>query len=469
MTTEATAPPTSTTTVVDIPATVARLRKTFATGRTRDVAWRKRQLEGLEKLVSENEPAIAAALELDLGRKPFEAWLADIASTAGEAADAAKNVGKWTKRKHRLLEKAQLPGRAWIEYEPFGVVLVIGAWNFPFALTLGPAVGALAAGNAVVLKPSEIAPASSALMAELVPKYLDPDAVAVVEGDGAVSQELIAQGFDKLCFTGGTEIGRRVYEGAAKHLTPVTLELGGKSPVIVAADADIEVAAKRIAWTKLINSGQICIAPDYLIADASIRDRLVDKIREAVDKFEAEDPSGKRIVNQRHFDRLVASLAATKGTVAVGGGSDPATIKIQPTVVVDPALDEPLMTDEIFGPILPVVTVQSIDEAIDFVNARAKPLAAYLFTKSKVVRERVIKEVPAGGMLVNHLLFQFTTAKLPFGGVGPSGMGSYHGRFGFEEFSHRKSVLTKPTRPDSTAMIYPPYTEKAWKLARKLF
>ncbi|WP_029112122.1 aldehyde dehydrogenase family protein [Mycobacterium sp. URHB0044] len=457
------------TTKVDIPTIVARVRKTYATGRTRDVEWRKQQLRALERLVVDNEAAIADALHQDLGRNPFEAWLADIASTASEAADAAKNVGKWTKRKHRLLEKAQLPGRAWIEYEPFGVVLVIGAWNFPFALTLGPAVGALSAGNAVVLKPSEVSPASSSLMAELVPKYLDSDAVVVVEGDGAVSQELIAQGFDKLCFTGGTEVGRKVYEAAAKHLTPVTLELGGKSPVIVAADADIPVAAKRIAWTKLMNSGQICIAPDYVLADASIRDQLVDEIKATIDKFEAEEVAGKRIVNERHFDRLVASLAATKGEVAIGGGSDAGAVRIQPTVVVDPDLDEPLMQDEIFGPILPIVTVQSLDEAIDFVNARPKPLAAYLFTKSKSVRERVIKEVTSGGMLVNHLLFQFSTTKLPFGGVGPSGMGSYHGRFGFEEFSHRKSVLTKPTRPDLTAIIYPPYTEKAWKLARKLF
>jgi aldehyde dehydrogenase (NAD+) len=465
MTTESVAPPA----VADIPDVVARLRRTFAGGRTRSIEWRRAQLRAMERLVTENEARIADALSSDLGRKPFEAWLADIASTAGEARDAAKNVGKWTKRKHRLLEFSQLPGRGWVEYEPFGAVLVIGAWNFPFALTLGPAIGALAAGNVVLLKPSEIAPASSALMAELVPRYLDPDAVAVVEGDGAVSQELIAQGFDKLCFTGGTEIGRRVYESAASHLTPVTLELGGKSPVIVAADADVDVAAKRIAWTKLINSGQICIAPDYVLAHASVRDRLVDKIREAVAAFEAGDPSGKRIVNERHFDRLVSALAATKGTVAVGGGSTAGDIKIQPTVVVDPDLDEPLMRDEIFGPILPIVTVQSLDEAIDFVNSRPKPLAAYLFTKGKETRERVIREVSSGGMLVNHLLFHFATTKLPFGGVGPSGIGAYHGKYGFEEFSHRKSVLTKPTRPDLTAMIYPPYTDKAWKLARKLF
>jgi len=469
MTTESVAPEAVKAGTTDIPATVRRLRETFQTGRTRSIDWRKQQLRALERLMNENEPAIAAALEQDLGRKPFEAWLADIASTAGEAKAAAKNVRKWTRRRYRMLEMSQLPGRAWIEYEPYGTVLIIGAWNFPFALTLGPAVGAIAAGNTVVLKPSEVAPASSALMAELVPKYLDNDAIAVVEGDGAVSQELIEQGFDHLLFTGGTEIGRKVYESAASHLTPVTLELGGKSPVIVSADADIDVAAQRIAWTKLINSGQICIAPDYVLADAKIRDELVDKIKAAVTTFESADSSGKRIVNQRHFDRLTASLAATKGNVAIGGGSDASKLSIQPTVVVDPDPTEPLMTDEIFGPILPVITVQSLDEAISFVNSRPKPLAAYLFTKTKSIRERVVKEVSAGGMVINHLLFHFVTHKMPFGGVGPSGMGAYHGKFGFEEFSHRKTVMTKPTRPDVGAFIYPPYTEKAWKLARRLF
>ena len=472
MTTESVAPETIQTPASDtpdIPGTVRRLRETFKTGRTRSVEWRKQQLLALEKMMVENEGALMEALEKDLGRSPFEAWLADIASTAGEAKDAAKNVKKWMRRRYRLLEMSQLPGRGWVEYEPYGTVLVIGAWNFPFVLTLGPAVGAIAAGNTVLLKPSEVCPASSAMMAELVPKYLDPDAIAVIEGDGAVSQELIAQGFDHICFTGGTEIGRKVYEGAAPHLTPVTLELGGKSPVIVAADADIDVAAKRIAWTKLINSGQICIAPDYVIADAKIRDELVDKIKAAVTTFESQNPGGKRIVNERHFDRLTASLAATKGDVVIGGGSDPSKISIQPTVVVDPDPAEPLMTDEIFGPILPIMTVESLDDAIGFVNSRPKPLAAYLFTKTKSIRERVIKEVAAGGMVINHLLFQFSTNKLPFGGVGPSGMGAYHGKFGFEQFSHRKTVMTKPTRPDVGAFIYPPYTEKAFKLARRLF
>ena len=469
MTTESVAPKAVDAPNQQIGPIVAKLRDTFATGRTRGADWRKQQLRRLERMMVDNESAIAAALATDLDRKPFEAWLADSATTAAEARYAAKHVGRWMRRRHRLLELAQLPGRGWIEYEPYGTVLIIGAWNYPFYLTLGPAVGAIAAGNTVVLKPSEIAPASSRLMAELVPRYLDDDAIAVVEGDGAVSQQLIAQGFDRVLFTGSSEIGRKVYEGAAPHLTPVTLELGGKSPVIVAADADIDVAAKRIAWIKLLNGGQTCVAPDYVLADAKIRDDLVNKINQSITRFGSDQPAGMRIVNQRQFDRLTGYLAETKGAVAVGGGSDRSELRVQPTVVVDPDPDEPLMRNEIFGPILPIITVESLDEAIKFVNARPKPLSAYLFTSTRAVRERVIKQVPAGGMLVNHLAFQVSTAKLPFGGVGASGMGAYHGRWGFEEFSHRKSVLTKPTRPDLAGFIYPPYTEKAWKLARRLF
>ncbi|MCV7090641.1 aldehyde dehydrogenase family protein [Mycobacterium interjectum] len=479
MTTESVAPKTSESTngspsksgarPVDIPATVARLRKTFATGRTRDIEWRRRQLLQLATLMEENEAAIAAALAEDLDRSPFESFIADVATTAGEAKFAAKRVRRWTRRKYQLLEMPQLPGRGWIEYEPYGTVLIIGAWNYPFYLTLGPAVGAIAAGNAVILKPSEIAATSAHLMAELVPRYLDNDAIAVVEGDGSVSQELIAQGLDRVLFTGGTEIGRKVYEGAAPHLTPCTLELGGKSPVIVAEDADVEVAAKRIAWMKLLNAGQTCVAPDYVLADAKIRDELVSKIGAAITKFTSDKPDGMRIVNQRQFDRISGYLSGGDGKVVVGGKCDPSSLRIQPAVVVDPDPDGPLMQNEIFGPVLPVITVQSLDDAIRFVNSRPKPLSAYLFTKTRETRERVIKQVPAGGMLVNHLAFQVSTAKLPFGGVGASGMGAYHGRYGFEEFSHRKSVLTKPTRPDLSKFIYPPYTARAMKMARRMF
>jgi aldehyde dehydrogenase (NAD+) len=481
MTTESVAPKTQesgTATSTGVAETVARLRKTFANGRTRSIEWRKQQLLALQAMMEENEDAIAKALAEDLDRNPVEAFIADVAVTISEAKYAAKKVRKWARRKYLRLELPQLPGRGWVEYEPYGTVLIIGAWNYPFYLTLGPAVGAIAAGNAVILKPSEIAAASSRLMAELVPRYLDRDAIAVVEGDGAVSQELIAQGLDRVMFTGGTEIGRKVYEGAAPHLTPVTLELGGKSPVVVAADADVEVAAKRIAWMKILNGGQTCVAPDYVLADATIRDELVSKISAALTKFRSEDDqSGMRIVNQRQFDRLSGYIAkaqadaqgAGKGTVAVGGKCDASTRRIQPTVVVDPDPDGPLMTNEIFGPILPVLTVKSLDDAIRFINARPKPLSAYLFTKGRDIRERFIKGVPAGGMVVNHLAFQVSTAKLPFGGVGASGIGAYHGKWGFDEFSHRKSVLTKPTRPDLSSFIYPPYSERAFKLARRMF
>jgi aldehyde dehydrogenase (NAD+) len=477
MTTESVAPKTHESeheTSSGVAETVARLRKTFASGRTRSVEWRKQQLLALQALMEENEDAIAKALAEDLDRSPVEAFIADVATTISEAKYAAKKVRKWMRRKYLLLELPQLPGRGWVEYEPYGTVLIIGAWNYPFCLTLGPAVGAIAAGNAVILKPSEIAAASSRLMAELVPRYLDRDAITVVEGDGAVSQELIAQGLDRVMFTGGTEIGRKVYEGAAPHLTPVTLELGGKSPVVVAADGDIDVAAKRIAWMKILNAGQTCIAPDYVLADATIRDELVSKIGAALTKFRSEDnQSGMRIVNRRQFDRLSGYISGAESDansrVAVGGKCDASNLRIQPTVVVDPDPDGLLMKNEIFGPVLPVLTVKSLDDAIGFINTRPKPLAAYLFTKSRDTRERFIKEVPAGGVVVNHLAFQFSTARLPFGGVGASGMGAYHGKWGFDEFSHRKSVLTKPTRPDFSSIIYPPYTERAFKLARRMF
>ncbi|MGV0782016.1 aldehyde dehydrogenase family protein [Mycolicibacterium sp. XJ775] len=452
----------------DLPATVARLRKTFDTGRTLDLDWRRTQLRALIAMLTDNGDAIVEAVSADLRRPPFETWLAEIVATVNEARYAARNVGRWTRRRHRLLEWTQLPGRAWIQYEPYGTVLIIGPWNVPFQLTLTPAIGAIAAGNTVVLKPSELAPASSKLMSELIPRYLDPEAVTVVEGDGVTTQQLIAQGLDRVLFTGGTAIGHKIMATAADHLTPVTLELGGKSPVIIAADADVKTAARRIAWIKVMNSGQICIAPDYVLVHAAVRDRFLEEIRAAIEEFRAGMPTGLPIVNDRHFARLTAALTATAGDVVVGGGSDAGRLELQPTVVVDPSADEPLMTDEIFGPVLPVLTVESVERAIEFVRRRPKPLAVYLFTASKQTREQVVRRVPAGGMVINQLLLQVATAKMPFGGVGPSGMGAYHGRFGFEEFSHRKSVLTKRTRPDLTAMFYPPYTDKRLRLLRRL-
>lgn len=459
---------TNATDATDAAATVARLRRTFESGRTRPLAWRRRQLHGIERMVAEREPDIAAALAQDLGRPAPYAWLGDIASTAAEAAYARKHLKRWMRRRRTSLPLSMLPGRGFYQYEPLGTVLVIGPWNYPVYLTLGPLVAAVAAGNTAVVKPSEHAPATSALMARLIPEYLDPDAVAVLEGDAAVTQALLAQGLDLAFFTGGPGIGKKVMAAAAEHLTPVVLELGGKSPVIVTADADIDVAARRIAWVKLLNSGQTCIAPDYVLVEESVRDRLVAGIVATVREFRAGEPATQPIVDDRQFARIAGLLDDHGGTVALGGGTDAASHAIEPTVLVDPSPDSAVMADEIFGPILPVLTVSSVDEALRFVNDRPKPLGLYLFTGSKAVKERVLAGTSSGGVVVNHLAMHCLVPQLPFGGVGNSGMGAYHGEWGFHAFSHRKAVLDKPAKPDPSLM-YPPYTDRKMALLRRFF
>ena len=453
----------------DVADLVATLRTVHASGRTRSMEWRRTQLDGLERLVREHEDDISAALAADLGRSAAEAWLADINPTIGEIAYARKHLKAWMRPRRTRLPLNQIPGRGWIQYEPLGVVLVISPWNYPFYLALSPVVGAVAAGNCVVVKPSEVAPATSALLADLVPRYVDPDAVVVVEGDGEASQALLAQGFDHVLFTGGTEIGRKILAAAAPTLTPVTLELGGKSPVIVGADADLGVAARRIAWLKLMNSGQTCLAPDYLLVESSVRDQFVETLLSTLAEFRADSPdAGMPIVNERQFQRLAGYLEATKGTIAVGGKVSQVDRTVQPTVILDPDPDEPAMCEEIFGPLLPVITVDDIDDAIRIVNARPKPLAVYAFSGSKAVRKRIVDEVPAGAVVVNHVAMHVLIPQLPLGGVGESGMGGYHGEWGFQTFSHRKSVLSKTAKPDPR-FVYPPYTERALKLMRRMF
>jgi aldehyde dehydrogenase (NAD+) len=446
---------------------VTSLRDVFARGRTRGIDWRLRQLRAIEQLLDESEDDIAEALAQDLGRHRAEAWLGDIASSKGEAVFARKHLGKWMKRRKRRLPINQLPGSAWVQYEPLGVVLIIAPWNYPVYLALGPLVAAVAAGNCAVVKPSELTPATSALLARLIPQYLDADAVAVVEGAAETTQQLLSLGFDHVLFTGGTGIGSKVMAGAAATLSPVTLELGGKSPVIVASDADLAVTARRIAWGRLLNSGQTCVAPDYVLVEKPVQDKLVRLIIDSLARFRGGTVTGMRIINERQFDRLVSYLDATKGTVAVGGHSDRDTLTIEPTVLVDPDPDEPAMTDEIFGPILPVIAVDSVDEAIEFANARPKPLALYVFSGSKETSRRIIDLVPAGGAVVNHVAMHLLVPQLPFGGVGASGMGAYHGEWGFQTMSHRKAVLTKTTKPD-LKLLYPPYTERGLKIMRRL-
>jgi aldehyde dehydrogenase (NAD+) len=328
---------------------------------------------------------------------------------------------------------------------------------------------AIAAGNVVVAKPSEMAPATSEAMARLIPRYVDPEAIAVVEGGVDIATALLEQRWDHIFFTGGTGVGRIVMEAAARHLTPVTLELGGKSPAIVDDSAALSVTARRIAWGKWLNSGQSCIAPDYVLVTETHRDALVEAIGDAFDSFADGavrlSPHFGRIVNERHTRRLDELMTGHGGNIAFGGSVDVAARFVEPTVIVDPDPDSPLMTDEIFGPILPVLTIESTDAAIKFVNKRPKPLALYVFAEDSDVVDDVIGSTTSGGAAVNHVILHKTPA-LPFGGVGPSGMGRYHGRAGFDSYSNLKGILHKPTKPDSS-LIYPPYTRFKERIIRR--
>ena len=448
-----------------VPDTVARLRATFRSGRTRPVEWRIGQLEALVRLMTEREADFAAALEKDLGRDGFNAWLADVAPVSAEARFAIKHLKSWMKPVRVRLPIGVQPGRAWYQYDPLGVVLIIGPWNYPVHLVLAPLVGALAAGNCAVIKPSEQTPACSALLAELVPLYLDGEAVAIVEGAGDTTQELLDQGFDHCFFTGSPEIGKLVMAGAAKHLTPVTLELGGKSPVIVADDAKLDVAARRIAFAKLLNSGQTCIAPDYLLVDRKVRDPFVAELTKAMQDFA---PAPKLpLINSRQAGRVAKLVESAGGKTVQGGAIEADAHRGEMTVIVDPDPDADVLREEIFGPVLPIVTVDSIDDAIEHVLQGPKPLAVYLFSEDRGNEQRVLEEISNGGTVINHLIYHILVNGLPFGGVGNSGTGSYHGKWGFETFSHRKAVLRKPTWLDPS-LTYPPFTKVKQLLFRKL-
>ncbi|MFH9414224.1 aldehyde dehydrogenase family protein [Streptomyces rochei] len=426
---------------------VARLRATFRTGRTKPVEWRTGQLRRLRALLTENGSDLEAALHADLGKSAAEAQRTEIGFTVREIDHTLDHLADWLRP-----EPAPVPAHlgadatAWTQYDPLGVVLVIAPWNYPAQLLLAPVVGALAAGNAVVAKPSELAPATSAALARLLPRYLDTDAVAVVEGGVPETTALLAERFDHIFYTGNGAVGRIVMRAAAEHLTPVTLELGGKSPAFVDRDADLDTVAARLVAGKFLNAGQTCVAPDYVLTDPETAAALEPALVRAVEAQYGTDPARSteyaRIVNERHFDRLTGLLDS--GRVVVGGGSDRSRKYLAPTVLADVAPDAPVMREEIFGPILPIVTVPGLDEAIDFVNDRDKPLALYVFSESDGTRERFAAETSSGGLGHGLPLAHLTVSDLPFGGVGESGMGNYHGRYSIETFSHRKAVLKKP-------------------------
>jgi aldehyde dehydrogenase (NAD+) len=449
-----------------IPDTVAQLRATFRSGRTKPLEWRLAQLDAIVRLVTERESEMVAALADDLGRPAVDAWLADLAPVTAEAKYAAKHLRSWLKPTRVKMPLSVQPGKAWYQYEPLGVALIIGPWNYPIHLVLAPLVGAVAAGNCAVLKPSEHTPACSALLARLVPQYLDPEAVAVIEGDGEATQTLLDQAFDHCFFTGSPEVGKLVMAGAAKHLTPVTLELGGKSPVIVADDAKLKVAARRVAFAKMLNSGQTCVAPDHVLVDRKVRDEFVDELNSAIAQFSAE--STLPIINTRQAGRIAGLVEGAGGRTVRGGAVQPDQKRGELTVIVDPDADSGVMREEIFGPVLPIVTVDSLDDAIAHVQQGPKPLAVYLFSESRDHERRVLDEISNGGTVINQLMYHLLVNELPFGGVGNSGTGSYHGKWGYETFSHRKAVMRKPTWPDPS-LAYPPFTKIKQIIMRKVF
>jgi aldehyde dehydrogenase (NAD+) len=443
------------------------LRQTFDSGKTRPIDWRLAQLGELERMMREHEADFAEALRLDLGKCLFEAVLTEMSFVEAEAKYARKNLAEWMRPQRVRTPMMVQPGRSYIQPEPKGVVLIIAPWNYPLSMVMAPLVGAVAAGNCAVMKPSEITTNTSAAIASILPRYLDGDAFAVVEGGVPETTELLEQRFDHILYTGNERVARVVMTAAAKHLTPVTLELGGKSPCLVDKSADLEVAASRVAWGKFINAGQTCVAPDHVLVHRDVSAQFVDLLAAKIKAFYGDDPAQSpdfcRIASERHTARFAQLLEGQK--IHTGGRVDVAGRFVEPTIVLDPAPDSALMTEEIFGPVLPVITVDEMHHAIKRVADGSKPLALYLFTKSKALEEAVLERLSAGSVCINDAVIFMVSPELPFGGIGNSGMGRYTGWYGFETFSHLKPVMKRSFRFDAP-MRYPPYTETKAKLLK---
>ncbi|KAL6525069.1 hypothetical protein OROMI_030662 [Orobanche minor] len=461
---------------------VARdLRSVYSGGKTKAYDWRVSQLKALLNLTTHHETEIIEALRSDLNKPELEAFVHEVHGVKSSCRLALKELHRWMLPERVETSRINFPSSAEIVPEPLGVVMwengkenledrISCAWVL---LSLDPVVGALAAGNAVVLKPSEIAPATSSLLSELLGKYMDTSAVKVVEGGVPETTALLEQKWDKIFYTGNSTVGRIILTAAAKHLTPVVLELGGKCPVVVDSNIDIKVAARRIIAGKWgCNNGQTCIAPDYLITTKEFASELIDVFSSELEKFYGNDPLQykdlSRIINSRHFDRLKMLLDDKKisGKVVIGGQSDKANLKIAPTVVLDAPKDSLIMNEEIFGPLLPIVTVDRIEDSIGLINSKGKPLAAYLFTNDKKLKEEFIGSVSAGGMVINDTIVHVIERNLPFGGVGESGMGAYHGKYSFDTFSHKKAVLQRGSV--DVDLMYPPFTPLKVKLLKAI-
>jgi aldehyde dehydrogenase (NAD+) len=447
--------------------TLRRLRAAFDAGRTRPLVWRRGQLAAVGRMLTERQAEFAEALRLDLNKNPVESYLSETSVVIEEARYARRHLTRWMRGSRVRTPLMAQPGRSRIVPEPKGVVLIIAPWNYPLSMVLAPLVSALAAGNACIVKPSEIARHTSAALARIVPAYLDPEAVAVIEGGVAETTELLERRFDHILYTGNARVARLVMTAAARHLTPVTLELGGKSPCLVARDADLEIAASRIAWGKFLNAGQTCVAPDHVLVErevaAPLLDALVRRIRAFYGADAAASPDYGRIATERHAARLAQLLEGQR--IHHGGRVDVRARYVEPTIVLDPPDDSALMQEEIFGPVLPVIAVDDMRSAMKLVAARPKPLALYVFTRDSALADAVRDTLSAGSVCVNDAVIFMVSPELPFGGVGASGMGRYSGWYGFETFSHMKPVMTRSFRLEAP-LRYPPYTEAKARLLK---
>ena len=453
---------------MEFEAMVSRQREFWNTGATRSTEWRLIQLKKLEQALEEREGALCAALKADLGKAAYESWLSEIGMTLAELRFARKHLKKWAAAKRRPSAMPLFPASSRVAPEPYGTVLIMSPWNYPVQLTLVPLISALAAGNCAVVKPSAYAPSVARAVAELLGDIFPPEYVSVVQGGRAENAALLEQDFDYIFFTGSPAVGRTVMAAAAQHLTPVTLELGGKSPVIIAPDADIPLAARRIAWGKFLNAGQTCVAPDHVYIPKDRRDAFVKELAGQIHQLYGADPLAgpdlPKIINEKHFNRLIGLMGS--GKTAVGGRTDPAARRIEPTVLVDVAETDGVMQEEIFGPVLPVLTYDSLDDLIARQQQKARPLALYLFTGDKTLERRVLSALPSGGVCVNDTVIHLANPHVPFGGVGNSGMGACHGRAGFDTFTHYRTIVRRGKL--DLPLRYAPYEGKNLNMVKKL-
>lgn len=442
-------------------------RRYFNSGGTRDLKFRKAALKKLMNILKSNESRLAKAVMADFGKSAFDAYVTEIGMIYSEIRFQLRHLRCFAKPHRAKTNLANMPGRFFTVAEPLGCSLIIGAWNYPYQLTLLPLADAIAAGCTCILKPSEIAPAASKLLAELLNSNFPNEYIFVAEGGEEIASELLSLQFDKIFFTGSPRVGKIVYEAAAKNMIPVTLELGGKSPVFVAADANLEVAAKRIVWGKFLNAGQTCVAPDYVYVEESVLPQFISLLKAQItfNKYFEGSQNYARIINRKNFNRLLSLIDRSK--VVFGGGANADALYIEPTVMSGIDWDDKVMQEEIFGPVLPLLTFRNLDEAISEVAKRDRPLAAYIFTSSKRKQKAVIRRLSFGGGCINDVIMHLANENVPFGGVGASGFGSYHGSAGFNCFSHVKSILLKRSLFEPS-FKYPPYTERHFRIIRRI-